>query len=453
MPFVDECMAMPRPAPRTGAIKLAAGAGLRWLEGLGCHMRYNASNVRRNGYTTYAAPIADGPYRFGSLPGFTTLVPGAPIIWEYREPSALEIPKCNVAATRYIHEVVAKGRSRSVGSARTYGSHLATWFRFCDEASVSAPYPILQDILVFRDWLQEVDDEFGRSDGDGLVVSSVKGVLCAVIDYYRWAFRNHLVDGDPMLLTDRNGDPIESQDGVSQRLRTKEILLSGSVRIEPRFIPKPILDAIYDKLPTPYLLCSTAAVSCGLRASEVAEIPLTALRPSIDLSDGEFITLEVRGKGGVVAPVYVPSVIYSRLLHYRDFTRWETVQRMKRVNRSYKEPKKLFITERFGEAISGRTLAKAFYKANDALGYTVERYFFHGLRHTFAYTLSAELHAANEAKKRDGEAGFDVLGIVQERMRHADPRSTEVYLRVGVREKALLSAKVNGLFESYLNRI
>src|ERR1039458_6932763 len=124
--------------------------------------------MRRNGYTSYAVPLSEADFPVTSLIAPKALVAGAPIVWQYREAGSLEIPKCNVSATRFLH-ALARRKSRSVRSARTYGSHLAHWFRYCDETETDETYPFIEDVTNFCEWLQEEDppeQRGGRAAGD-----------------------------------------------------------------------------------------------------------------------------------------------------------------------------------------------------------------------------------------------------------------------------------------------
>jgi site-specific recombinase XerD len=199
-------------------------------------------------------------------------------------------------------------------------------------------------------------------------------------------------------------------------------------------------------------LMAILAGSSGWRAHEVAERIYTNSIPTrLTGADGEaFTPITLRGKGGIIATVHPPTEIVARLIHYRDFERAALVDKFRRETRAYREPRELFIKEKDGKSMTQKTVSDTWAIAKSQAGLKTSDYDFHGLRHTYAYSMIQYMTRENQILYKEGRPMKDILTTLCALMRHAQIESTQIYLTAFETKRIASAVAVNELFDSHL---
>lgn len=346
---------------------------------------------------------------------------------------------CLVPPTAFcVH--IAKSHSRSIASAKTYGSALKRWLSYCDDEGADADDPSFDDVLGWRDDLIETVG----AKGEQFNPRTINSYVAMVLSYYRWTRSRQLVSGDPFVVRSLEGN--ETQ----HRRPSRDWRLKSRTMVRPRSVPKSAIDAILPHLPEPYRTCAIVAGATGMRAGEVAcELHVASIPAVVNAATPAFVDVVIRGKGGVIGRVKLPKKVAAVLKRYADFTRFEIVQARRRIDPTYKEPRQLLLTDA-GDAFTGRAVSKAWKSAKDSAGYADSPYFFHSLRHTYAYAMLAHLAATNEALYVAGRPSRNVLTTLAALMRHAHIETTMIYLDAVSVDAALIASSIADLFDRHL---
>jgi integrase len=340
----------------------------------------------------------------------------------------------------------SKSASRSVDGARTVGSALKRWLNYCAARQIDWTDPMIEDVTDWRDDMLE-DVLYGC---EPVSEGTANDYLEHLRSFYIWAHNNRLTAGNPFLVPCDEDATLRHSGLYFPRSLWK---LKSESRVPPRAIPKWATDRILQELPEyPYRQMAMVSLGSGARASEVArQIFVSSLpaRISVETAD-PFTSLSLRGKGGVIADIQVPIGLVAKLIRYRDLDRVNTLVRCRRADASYREPAELFIKEKDGLAMTGRTLSKVWAKARTRAGLTASNYDYHGTRHTYAFAMIRFLTRENELLFQKGEPGKDILTTLSNLMRHSTTKSTQAYLTAVDRNEAAASDAVNEYLDSFL---
>ncbi len=282
-------------------------------------------------------------------------------------------------------EHLAKERALSPHTVSAYGRDLREFATFVGQQMGGEAWDwATVDRLVMRGYL-------GHLTRRGLSTRSTARALSAVRSFYRWMYREELIDRNP---TRTVGTPKLSKHlpGYLDRTQVEIMLTAAATRAESGDHRDRRTHALLELF-----------YSCGLRLSELGGID----RSDLDLLGGQ---VKVRGKGRKQRIVPVGRAARLALRNYES-VRDVLIGRIG----AKADRRALFLNDR-GQRLSVRSIqtsvVRCLAEVDEGQGLST-----HALRHTFATHLL--------------DAGAD-LRAVQELLGHASVRTTQIYTHTSV---------------------
>ncbi|MBL7003014.1 MAG: hypothetical protein ISR69_03170 [Gammaproteobacteria bacterium] len=318
----------------------------------------------------------------------------------------------------------------ALGSVKTYADHLQAFFKYLDTLK-----PPVEFNKKKYSWSDITDKHFfsyirhkkegGRSD------KYIGQVITTVFQFYRWAEETGLLKKHVAMYDDEYTYSISAQLN-----KNKKWVWPYTPKPEHEFQPVPTSDDL-EKVHTHAMESSDAVgfrdtlimslMERTARRMDVLQIKVEQI-PSIDeiedaLETDTIFHIEVFGKGKVTRTLKITPELAEDIRDYIDNDRADIVAKIRKKDKTYKDPGKVFISSNYGVELSPNYVSSR-------LSGLMKEADVKGTGHRIRAKGLTDIVASHDGYDKDGKPmrQEDVLLLASEDAGHKNPKSLQAYL-------------------------